>query len=93
MEKSLATAWLLICQNGRKSSRTREAISREEERNPCTFQLKCTGIFYIHGNIGKDEVGGSNPPSSSRKHLKSSDFRCFFADSYFLYGYLTPYPT
>nr|WP_326215855.1 hypothetical protein [uncultured Oscillibacter sp.] len=27
--------------------------------------------------IGKDEVGGSNPPSSSRKHLKSSDFGCF----------------
>ena len=27
--------------------------------------------------IGKDEVGGSNPPSSSRKHLKSEDFRCF----------------
>jgi len=25
----------------------------------------------------KDEVGGSNPPSSSRKHLKSEDFRCF----------------
>ena len=28
--------------------------------------------------VGKDEVGGSNPPSSSRKHLKSSDFGCFF---------------
>ena len=27
--------------------------------------------------VGKDEVGGSNPPSSSRKHLKSSDFGCF----------------
>ena len=29
-------------------------------------------------NIGKDEIGGSNPPSSSRKHLKSLDFGCFF---------------
>ena len=28
-------------------------------------------------SVGKDEVGGSNPPSSSRKHLKSSDFGCF----------------
>ena len=28
--------------------------------------------------VGKDEVGGSNPPSSSNKYLKSSDFRCFF---------------
>ena len=28
--------------------------------------------------VGKDEVGGSNPPSSSKKHLKSSDFGCFF---------------
>ena len=28
--------------------------------------------------LGKDEVGGSNPPSSSNKYLKSSDFRCFF---------------
>ena len=28
--------------------------------------------------FGKDEVGGSNPPSSSNKYLKSSDFRCFF---------------
>ena len=28
--------------------------------------------------FGKDEVGGSNPPSSSTKHLKSSDFGCFF---------------
>ena len=35
--------------------------------------------------VGKDEVGGSNPPSSSTKHLKSSDFRCFFvADLHFL---------
>ena len=29
-------------------------------------------------SLGKDEVGGSNPPSSSNKYLKSSDFRCFF---------------
>ena len=29
-------------------------------------------------SVGKDEVGGSNPPSSSNKYLKSSDFRCFF---------------
>ena len=31
--------------------------------------------------LGKDEVGGSNPPSSSRKSLKShdfGDFSCFF---------------
>ena len=28
-------------------------------------------------NIGKDEVGGSNPPSSSQKHLKSSDLHFF----------------
>ena len=27
--------------------------------------------------IGKDEVSGSNPDSSSRKRLKSSDFRRF----------------
>ena len=30
--------------------------------------------------LGKDEVGGSNPPSSSRKSLKSYDFGDF---SYF----------
>ena len=34
------------------------------------------GIAYRR--LGKDEVGGSNPPSSSNKYLKSSDFRCFF---------------
>ena len=27
--------------------------------------------------VGKDEVSGSNPLSSSRKHLKSLDFGCF----------------
>ena len=27
--------------------------------------------------VGKDEVSGSNPDSSSRKRLKSSDFRRF----------------
>ena len=30
-----------------------------------------------HKLVGKDEVGSSNLPSSSRKHLKSSDFGCF----------------
>ena len=29
--------------------------------------------------LGKDEVTSSNLVSSSRKHLKSSDFGCFFA--------------
>ena len=33
--------------------------------------------------FGKDEVGGSNPPSSSRKHLRFSDLGCFFVDLYF----------
>ena len=33
-------------------------------------------------SVGKDEVGGSNPPSSSRKHLKSEDFRCFFVTNF-----------
>ena len=28
--------------------------------------------------VGKDEVGGSNPPSSSRKQLISSEIGCFF---------------
>lgn len=45
MEKFLATVWLPSRQNGRKSSRVREAAPREKARNPCTFQLKCTGIF------------------------------------------------
>ena len=35
-------------------------------------------MFFLEVNFGKDEVGGSNPPSSSNKYLKSSDFRCFF---------------
>ena len=36
----------------------------------------------LAATIGKDEVGGSNPPSSSRKHLKSEDFRCFFVTNF-----------
>ena len=42
--------------------------------------FNATIAVYVTLNLrlGKDEVGGSNPPSSSNKYLKSSDFRCFF---------------
>ena len=32
-------------------------------------------------SLGKDEAGGSNPPSSSKKSIENFGFRCFFAAS------------
>ena len=40
---------------------------------------KTNGKYYkkFQISVGKDEVTSSNLVSSSKKHLKSSDFRCF----------------
>ena len=54
------------------------AMDRDSKARQATAREKSLSLF------GKDEVGGSNPPSSSTKHLKSSDFGCFFADLHFL---------
>lgn len=32
-------------------------------------------------SLGKDEAGGSNPPSNSKKSIENFGFRCFFAAS------------
>ena len=45
------------------------------------FNATIAAYVTLNLRLGKDEVGGSNPPSSSRKSLKShdfGDFSCFF---------------
>ena len=54
-------------------SRTRKCIVFSMDSSLSPLGAKPTAL-------GKDEVGGSNPPSSSRKSLKSYDFGDF---SYF----------
>ena len=64
-----------ICGNDRlkkcwKANETEQKRTQTNGKNHKKFQIP----------VGKDEVGGSNPPSSSRKSPKSCDFGDF---SYF----------
>ena len=64
-----------ICGNDRlkkcwKANETEQKRTQTNGKNHKKFQIP----------VGKDEVGGSNPPSSSRKSQKSCDFGDF---SYF----------
>ena len=61
-----------ICGNDRlkkrwKSNGAEQKRPKTNEKNHKKFQIP----------VGKDEVGGSNPPSSSRKQLISSEIGCF----------------
>ena len=57
--------------NGAKSAKDLILLEQNELKSP---QPQRVEGFQ---SVGKDEVGGSNPPSSSRKRLKSLDFGRF----------------
>jgi hypothetical protein len=44
-------------------------------------RLKTNGNYCKNHqkSVGKDEAGGSNPPSNSKKSIENFGFRCFFA--------------